>query len=185
VSAASAGGDASLDGAVSLEQRHSSFSLLQPAGSSAHKQTHIHNAAAIDLHPTPRSDAPLLLDVLFEVFKGVDAAEVAAAALPTEGGGSEQGQQQQRAAAGPQARGGAGARPKLQGPPPSLRHGRFKSTLVTKHCDSARVTFTRVDASGAAGAAVDKAAPPAALIETKVRSPLARLLQSITPPACF
>jgi len=51
-----------------------------------------------------KSDGPLLLDVLHEVFKGVDASEVAAAALPSDDDDQQQ-QQQQGAAAG----GGKGA----------------------------------------------------------------------------
>lgn len=51
-------------------------------------------------------------------------------------------------------------------PPPSMRHGRFKSTLVTKHADSARVTYTRVKAGGGAA----KGEVPTAAINTKVGS---------------
>ncbi|KIY94294.1 hypothetical protein MNEG_13668, partial [Monoraphidium neglectum] len=103
-----------------------------------------------------KSDAVLLLDALCEVFKGVDPAAVAAAEAPAA----------RRAAA--QAAGPAGRpkpAPRAQGPPPSMRHGRFKSTLVTRHADSARATYQRVG-GGAAGAA---AAAPA--INTKVPDP--------------
>ncbi|KAI8471860.1 MAG: timeless protein-domain-containing protein [Monoraphidium minutum] len=121
-----------------------------------------------------KSDAPLLLDTLYEVFKGVDAAEVAAAREPTPAGpgdsGGGGGGPAPAAAAAPRQ-----PRPKPAAPPVSMRHGRFKSTLVTRHADSARVTYERGRGGAAAAAAAAAVVPdaprralgPAALLQLR------------------
>jgi hypothetical protein len=108
--------------------------------------------------------------VLHEVFKGLSPAEVAsapvaAAAHAASAAAARASDSAPRAGATRPAQ----ARP-VKAPPPSLRHGRFKSTLVTRHSDSARVTYTRVNAAG--GAPLVAAAVGPAAIGTKVGVPL-------------
>ncbi|GBF93528.1 hypothetical protein Rsub_06248 [Raphidocelis subcapitata] len=126
-----------------------------------------------------KSDAPLLLDVLHEVFRGLSPADVASASDDNAARAAASDAAAARAAASDAAARAAAARPAqaraAKAPPASLRHGRFKSTLVTRHSDSARVTFTRVNAAGGAPAAAAAGGPAtAAAIGTKVPEPPTR-----------
>lgn len=71
--------------------------------------------------------------------------------------------------------------PNPQALPASKRHGRFRSTVVTRHADSAAATFSRSAAAAATGApgggvggsagGAGAQAPPVAAMSTKVRGP--------------